>query len=329
MSESLRPAISFHIERFDELESTNSTAREWLRAGADEGAVIVAERQTVGRGRQGRSWTSLPGALLFSLILRPRLPPQDIPRLGFYCAAAAALAAEDEGLDQAWLKWPNDLVLPRSGGRWAKWGGILVEAGFDPNPWAIAGVGLNIGTLTCPLPAFGADSLGGVENQPSRPLSQPLPETGRGASKPLSQPLPETGRGASKPLSQPLPETGRGVRPSSSPAAPLTGIEHLNGVEPGSLSDAVGRAIAPESVLRRLLSHFARYYGDGAGGDWKGALEVWRKRDLLQGRIVTCTAGGKRLEGTAMGVDDRGALILRTASGVILVDAGAAHLHTV
>ncbi|MDQ2731874.1 MAG: biotin--[acetyl-CoA-carboxylase] ligase, partial [Armatimonadota bacterium] len=133
-------------------------------AGEGEGAVIVARQQNAGRGRDGRSWESLPGALLFSVLLRPSWPASHLPRLGFLACVAGALTAEETGAPRAPLKWPNDLVFPITatssaphntpgapGGilSWAKWGGILVETGAAGQAalWAVVGVGLNVGSL--------------------------------------------------------------------------------------------------------------------------------------------------------------------------------------
>jgi BirA family biotin operon repressor/biotin-[acetyl-CoA-carboxylase] ligase len=121
--------------------STNLDARAWADSGAPEGALIVADQQTDGRGRAGRVWESAPGkALLFSLILRPRL---GAPELGLLTSAAGVAVAE--GLEQAAglscrLKWPNDVLV---GSR--KIAGILVESvvqGGETSA-AIVGVGVN------------------------------------------------------------------------------------------------------------------------------------------------------------------------------------------
>lgn len=151
----------FSIHRHEVLDSTNLTARRWIEEGAAEGAVVLAHRQIAGRGRDGRSWESLPGALLFSIILRPSTPASHLQRLGFIACVAGALAAEGEGIPFAPLKWPNDLVFPcpsvdiqashlaETTLPWAKWGGILVETGAAGSAalWAVVGVGLNVGTL--------------------------------------------------------------------------------------------------------------------------------------------------------------------------------------
>jgi BirA family transcriptional regulator, biotin operon repressor / biotin---[acetyl-CoA-carboxylase] ligase len=127
----------------DEVGSTNSEALEWARMGAPEGAVVVTDHQTAGRGRWSRTWASAPGALLqFSIVLRPRLP---LDRLGLVTTAlgvACAIAMEDVAGLRPKVKWPNDVRL---GGR--KVAGILVEShlqGADLEV-AIAGVGINVG----------------------------------------------------------------------------------------------------------------------------------------------------------------------------------------
>jgi len=128
------------VEHHAETASTNTRARA-LAAGLPAGAplpLVVADHQTAGRGRLGRSWSAAPGAgLLFSLVLRPPVPPAEAPRCVLIWAAAMA---EVLGL---LLKWPNDLVDPA--GR--KVGGMLAEldgVGADRVPSVILGVGINV-----------------------------------------------------------------------------------------------------------------------------------------------------------------------------------------
>ncbi|WP_276955338.1 biotin--[acetyl-CoA-carboxylase] ligase [Allomeiothermus silvanus] len=113
--------------------STQDAVKAWAEEGAPEGALVVAETQEKGRGRRGRPWQSAPGAsLTFSVLLRPRLPPERFPLLSF--AAGVALR---EACGVGGLKWPNDLLA--SDGR--KLAGILLEAGRG---YVVLGVGLNI-----------------------------------------------------------------------------------------------------------------------------------------------------------------------------------------
>jgi BirA family biotin operon repressor/biotin-[acetyl-CoA-carboxylase] ligase len=131
-----------------EVDSTNRVVAVLARAGAPDGLVVVADHQTAGRGRRGRSWEAPPGSsLLASVLLRP-VPP--------LVTLAAALAAADACTEVAGvateLKWPNDVLAAGDG----KLAGILAEAAGDA---VVVGVGLNVDWGATPLPA-GAASLG-------------------------------------------------------------------------------------------------------------------------------------------------------------------------
>jgi BirA family transcriptional regulator, biotin operon repressor / biotin---[acetyl-CoA-carboxylase] ligase len=144
LSEStLRAALGDRPFRFEEeTGSTNSDALDWAAEGAPEGAVVVAEQQTAGRGRWGRAWSSEPGrALMFSIVLRPRI---GLDRAGLITTALGVGCVE--GIERATglqtrLKWPNDVT---SGGR--KLAGILVESRVTAEgiEAAVGGVGLNV-----------------------------------------------------------------------------------------------------------------------------------------------------------------------------------------
>lgn len=130
----------------DEVESTNDVAWERARAGAPEGLLVVAERQTRGRGRAGSAWHSPPYVGVWaSFLLRPTLPAARVPLLSLAAGIAAVRAAECVGA-RAGLKWPNDLVAADGTGR--KAGGILVESRQDDGGrWiAVVGVGVNANT---------------------------------------------------------------------------------------------------------------------------------------------------------------------------------------
>jgi BirA family biotin operon repressor/biotin-[acetyl-CoA-carboxylase] ligase len=129
----------------DETGSTNADLAAAARAGAPAGTVLVADHQTAGRGRLGRTWQAPPGsALLCSILLRPA------PRIVLHGAVwAVALAARQAVIEltgvEPDLKWPNDLL---SGGR--KLAGVLAEgvaAPDDPSRLAavVVGIGLNVG----------------------------------------------------------------------------------------------------------------------------------------------------------------------------------------
>jgi len=134
------------IIRLEVTESTNSVALALGRKGAKAGTVVVAGGQTGGRGRLDRPWLSPPGmGLYFSLILRPGIAQEHLPRITLAAGLAVCKAVETSYSIFPQIKWPNDLLLD---GR--KFGGILSETGPVQNisagqrPLVVVGVGLNI-----------------------------------------------------------------------------------------------------------------------------------------------------------------------------------------
>ena len=124
---------------YPELPSTMDEAARLGNEEAEEGAVVVAEKQSAGRGRQGRSWVSQPGNLLVSVLFRPTL--ETLPFINIIGGIAAARSVRKvTGLDVK-IKWPNDLLI---GGR--KAAGILAESAIVGNSvwYAVLGVGMNV-----------------------------------------------------------------------------------------------------------------------------------------------------------------------------------------
>lgn len=124
--------------------STNDEAKKLARNGAPHGTVVWALEQTAGRGRRGRRWSSPPGNLYASLILRPSTAPDRAAQLGFIAALAVTDALRElvPELGQPACKWPNDVLV---GGR--KIAGILLESEMDKGEqlaFLIVGVGINL-----------------------------------------------------------------------------------------------------------------------------------------------------------------------------------------
>jgi BirA family biotin operon repressor/biotin-[acetyl-CoA-carboxylase] ligase len=147
--------------RFASVASTNDVVREWLAAGTPEVCLAIADEQTAGRGRNGRTWVAPAGAaLLLSLGFRPdRLPPDRVWRLVATTSLAMADAAEEVGglADRAIrLKWPNDLVIEGEDGAGVrKLAGLLGETdglGTD-EPRAVVGLGINADWAPATFPA--------------------------------------------------------------------------------------------------------------------------------------------------------------------------------
>jgi len=130
------------IVHFHETDSTNSRARELAERGSPEGTVVVAEKQTVGRGRKGRSWFSDDkGGIYMSIILRPLLSPGDTAGITLMTAVALAEALLSIAPIDVKIKWPNDILVNGK-----KLSGILTEmdAGMDSVNYIIVGVGINV-----------------------------------------------------------------------------------------------------------------------------------------------------------------------------------------
>ena len=131
-----------HFQFFPSIGSTSDHLRTLARAGAPEGTVLVADCQTGGRGRRGRSFHSPEGAGIYmSILLRPNCLPAEL--LHLTCAAGTAMcdAVEAAAGFRPGIKWTNDLVFGKR-----KLGGILTELGFTPQggvDYAIIGIGIN------------------------------------------------------------------------------------------------------------------------------------------------------------------------------------------
>ena len=136
------------IRWLDVTGSTNADAIEWALAGAEDGSLVVADRQTAGRGRLGRSWVTIPGAALaFSLVLRPTADEKS--HLSLFSplgALAVASALTELGLDPE-IKWPNDVLLGRR-----KACGILAESVWTGQilDALVLGVGVNVAPSSLP-----------------------------------------------------------------------------------------------------------------------------------------------------------------------------------
>jgi BirA family biotin operon repressor/biotin-[acetyl-CoA-carboxylase] ligase len=130
------------VYHFETAESTNDLAKVLGTQGAAEGTMVVAETQTAGRGRLGRSWLSPPGLGIYvSLLLRPPLPPNELPQITLATAVSVVRALTRAVGVTPGIKWPNDLIL-----KGKKLGGILteMETESDQIRYLVVGMGLNV-----------------------------------------------------------------------------------------------------------------------------------------------------------------------------------------
>lgn len=143
--ESLQPLLHAAAGRIDlqvlaECDSTNLQLQALAKSGAPSGSLLLAERQTAGRGRRGRNWHQGPQSLAFSLLWRL---PDDRPPSGLSLAVGLAIAEALPLTAAAQLKWPNDVLIA---GR--KVAGILIESAgiHNASPRYVIGIGINLGS---------------------------------------------------------------------------------------------------------------------------------------------------------------------------------------
>ena len=142
----------FRVRWYGSVESTNDLARAAALAGDSENRFFIAEQQTAGRGRHGRTWRSPPGNFYGSLLLRTDRTLADAASLSLVSGLAVVEAVHDlsDGRLVPRLKWPNDVLL---NGR--KLAGLLLEGGQATNgsgAWIVIGIGVNLAVAPAGLP---------------------------------------------------------------------------------------------------------------------------------------------------------------------------------
>ncbi|MCI9079750.1 MAG: biotin--[acetyl-CoA-carboxylase] ligase [Lachnospiraceae bacterium] len=136
-----RTSICKKVESFDTINSTNTYAKQLAEAGTEEGTLVIAEKQTAGKGRRGRQWESGPGTGIYmSIVLRPGINPVNVPGITLVTALALVHSIKETCNAEPLIKWPNDIVL---GGR--KICGILTEMSSEMNyiNYVVTGIGIN------------------------------------------------------------------------------------------------------------------------------------------------------------------------------------------
>lgn len=152
------------LESHASIGSTNDEAFRRAAEGAPEGLIVLAEEQTAGRGRQGRAWWDAPGSsLLFSALLRPRIPLPQFPLLALAMACAVAEAGEEATGAPLAVKWPNDvlhagrklcgvLAESRAAGASRAAGSTQASAPASAEPLLVIGTGVNVNQLDDDFP---------------------------------------------------------------------------------------------------------------------------------------------------------------------------------
>jgi BirA family biotin operon repressor/biotin-[acetyl-CoA-carboxylase] ligase len=254
---------------FSTIESTNDVAASLASSGGPAGAVVVADAQTAGRGRRGRSWFSPPGSGLYvSLVLDPGCALQPERATALLTLAAGVALAEAVGRATGLapeIKWPNDLVVRRR-----KLAGILAEA--------VTGEGRGTGVRQAGAPGTSAD--GGVPRVAGVVL-------------------------------------GYGINVAMT-AYPLELADRAT-----SLESELGRPIDRAMLCAETIAAVAARYDDLLAGRFDAILDAWRARapGSRGARVRWDTPDGPR-SGTTAGVDEAGALLVRTGARTERLVAG-------
>lgn len=241
----------FDVDSLESCDSTNSELMRRADAGAPVGTVIVADAQSAGRGRRGRSWLSAPEtSLTFSILWRFPGPLPKLSGLSLAIGVGLARGLEKLGAEGIFLKWPNDVLL-QTAGDFSKLAGILVELSADRRGvQAIIGIGLNL-----------------------QPPAGDLPQV-------------------------------------------------------AGLSQAVSRLPDRHRVLASILSELHAVFESFAVNGFSGVQPEWQQRHAWQGDSVQILSeNAEPIFGQCLGVDQNGALLLETQTGVQTIYAGDVSLR--
>ena len=303
--------------------STNADLLAAARSGAPEGAVLVADHQTAGRGRRGRSWVAPPGAaLLVSVLLRPRWPTDRAALLSPAAALAVREACAFHGAP-ARLKWPNDVITSTPGGSPPG-----PEARGDPR--AARGSSRGIHELTAGGDPAGEAKLAGVLGElDTTEMARTRRSDGPGAEDPA--PAVVVGMGVNLRAQAALTEA---VRRSARHHAGLPGAETTDAgvaatdtaessLPPVALEELTGRPVDRNELLADVLLRLDSWYrrlGEPAGAtDLLGEL---RRHLATLGRRVRVQTPTGTVEGRAADLTAQGHLVVATAEGPTIIAAG-------
>ena len=158
------------IHYLPEVDSTNLYAHRLAEKGGLEGEIVIAESQTQGKGRMGRSWVSPPNLNLYlSIILRPKLPPLHAPQITLMSAVALAETVQSFVPFPPEIKWPNDVMV-----KGKKLAGILTESSCSPDSilFVVLGIGVNLNFPRELMPASIRESATSVMMLAQRPVDR-------------------------------------------------------------------------------------------------------------------------------------------------------------
>lgn len=231
--------IGHNIHFYEELESTNDTAKKFVENDASEGTVIIAAHQTAGRTRKHADWVSPEGGIYMTLILRPEVTLLEASKLTIVTGVAIAKTLKDEFNVDVGIKWPNDLLIGNK-----KICGILTEAvtDYDKIKAVLVGIGIDV-------------------NIDEDALPEELDEIATSVQK----------------------ETNK----------------------------TLNRA----DIMRKFFKIFEDLYEEYKNGNFKYIISEWRRLSSTTGNRVKVYKNGKAIIADAVGITNKGALIIETDDG--------------
>lgn len=239
--------LGSHIHYFTDVGSTNNEAKKLAAEGCPEGTIVVAEAQTIGRGRLSRGWFSPHGkGIWLSVVLRPPFQPQQAPKCTLMAAVAVTKAIRNFCDLQCGIKWPNDILYDGK-----KIVGILTEmnAEMDAINYIVIGMGINVNITADEFP-------------------------------------PE------------LAEIGT------------------------SILAAKGHPVSRLHLLCRILTELEQAYQQVVREGFAPILEEWKTLSVTLGQAVNVIGPDEKYSGTAITIDEDGALLVETDMGLRKVIAG-------
>jgi len=296
--------IGWRVHYYDEVDSTQRIAAEFASQGAAQGTVVIAELQNAGRGRMGRQWHSPPGVNLYAtIILRPAMPLNEVPRLSLVAGVAAAEALETVAPGRVTLKWPNDVWLgvedvdggTSDSGPVYKKGDLTAGASdLTPGPFP-KGKGSKYGEFSLPK-GKGTDSkkVSGRDSVVWRKAGGIIAEAVTDGSQRLQCVLLGIGLNLNLAREQVPSE----LRDKATSVLIATGRR----------CDRIALAGA---LFKRLDTRYMETETRGFGV----IRPLWEHFSALTGRSVIVVDTGARIAGVVKGIDADGALLLETAAG--------------
>ncbi len=284
--------MQFRVESYESITSTNDRIKQAIEVGEPEGLAVRSLRQTAGYGRQGRAWESPLGGMYQSFLLRPDVPPAQLPTLSLLVGLAARRAVADLLPDLAsrlQVKWPNDLVVAPSD---------------ESEPHGASAPDSPVVKVTRPAPAS----------------AQPVP---------APHPFLKLG-GISTELHAKALCVGVGVnvaRPEQSSSATGKNIpvflDEL-GLREGAVEDRIN-AVA-DALCSQLAEMYPRWCAEGFASfaseldDCSALTGRFVSMENIEGNAISC--------GEVLRIAPDGRLVLRTAAGQeVLVASGEAHIR--